>query len=36
VTQSGADVVVDLGNGDAMTLVGVDLQSLPAGWIFSA
>jgi Ca2+-binding RTX toxin-like protein len=34
VSQVGADTVVDMGNGDRMILVGVQLASLPAGWIF--
>ena len=33
VTQVGADVVVDMGNGDQVILVGVSLSSLAAGWI---
>lgn len=33
VTQVGADTVIDLGNGDQMVLVGVQLSTLPAGWI---
>ena len=33
VLQSGADVVVDMGNGDQVILVGVSLSSLGAGWI---
>jgi serralysin len=36
VRQSGADTVVDLGNGDMMILVGVDSTSLSGGWIFVA
>jgi len=36
LAQSGADTVVDLGNGDQMVLVGVTLSSLQAGWIFVA
>ena len=34
VSQVGADTVIDLGGGDKMTLVGVQLSSLPPGWIF--
>jgi Ca2+-binding RTX toxin-like protein len=34
VSQVGADTVVDMGNGDQVILVGVQLSSLPAGWIF--
>ena len=33
VTQVGADVVVDMGNGDQVILVGVSLAGLGAGWI---
>ncbi|WP_293541529.1 M10 family metallopeptidase C-terminal domain-containing protein [Phenylobacterium sp.] len=33
VSQSGADVVVDMGNGDQVILVGVSLSSLGTGWI---
>ena len=33
VTQSGADTVIDLGNGDVMTLVGVTAAILPPGWL---
>ena len=36
VSQSGADVVIDVSGGAQMILEGVDLQSLPQGWIFSA
>ena len=35
VSQSGADTVIDLSSGDRMILVGVQLSSLPNGWIFS-
>ena len=35
VYQSGADVVIDLGGGDRMVLLAVQLNSLPAGWVFS-
>jgi Ca2+-binding RTX toxin-like protein len=34
VRQVGADTVVDMGSGDQLILVGVQLSSLPAGWIF--
>jgi Ca2+-binding RTX toxin-like protein len=34
--QSGADTVIDMGGGHQMVLVGVQLTSLPAGWIFGA
>lgn len=33
VTQSGADVVIDLGGGSQMVLVGVQQSSLTEGWI---
>ncbi|MEI7572165.1 MAG: M10 family metallopeptidase C-terminal domain-containing protein [Phenylobacterium sp.] len=33
ITQVGADVVVDMGNGDQVILVGVSLDSLGTGWI---
>ncbi len=33
VSQVGADVVVDMGNGDQVILVGVTLASLGSGWI---
>ena len=36
VSQVGADTVIDMGNGDQMILVGVQLSSLPQGWIFGA
>jgi serralysin len=35
VTQVGADTVVDMGAGDQLILVGVQLNTLPAGWIFT-
>ena len=34
VSQVGADTLIDLGNGDQMTLVNVQASSLPPGWIF--
>jgi Ca2+-binding RTX toxin-like protein len=34
--QSGADTIIDMGGGHQMVLVGVQLTSLPAGWIFGA
>lgn len=34
VTQIGGDTVITLGPGDQVTLVGVQMSSLPAGWIF--
>ncbi len=33
ITQSGADVIVDMGNGDQVILVAVTLSSLGSGWI---
>jgi Ca2+-binding RTX toxin-like protein len=36
VAQVGADTVIDMGNGDEMVLVGVQLNTLPGGWIFGA
>lgn len=33
--QSGADTVVDMGAGDRLVLVNVQLSGLPAGWVFS-
>jgi serralysin len=33
ITQVGADIIVDMGNGDQVILVGVTLSSLGAGWI---
>jgi Ca2+-binding RTX toxin-like protein len=35
-TQVGADTVIDMGAGNQMILEGVQLSSLPAGWIFGA
>jgi hypothetical protein len=34
LSQQGADTIIDMGNGDRVILVGVQLASLPAGWIF--
>ena len=34
VSQAGADTVIDMGAGNQMILVGVQLSSLPNGWIF--
>jgi Ca2+-binding RTX toxin-like protein len=34
LAQVGADTVVDMGAGNQMILVGVQLSTLPAGWIF--
>ena len=36
VAQVGADVVISMTGGGQMTLVGVQLSTLPAGWIFGA
>jgi len=36
LSQAGADTVIDMGGGNQMVLVGVQLSSLPAGWIFGA
>ncbi|MDB5475824.1 MAG: hypothetical protein JWP49_1335, partial [Phenylobacterium sp.] len=36
VGQVGADTVIDMGNGDQMTLVGVQSTTLPSDWIFGA
>jgi serralysin len=34
VNQFGADTVIDMGNGDQMILVGVQMSTLTTGWIF--
>jgi serralysin len=36
VSQVGADTVIDMGGGDQMILVGVQLSTLMTGWIFGA
>jgi serralysin len=36
LSQSGSDVLIDMGAGDQMILRGVQLSSLPSGWIFTA
>jgi hypothetical protein len=36
VIQSGADTVIDLGGGNQMILVGVQMSTLTPGWIFGA
>jgi Ca2+-binding RTX toxin-like protein len=36
VTQVGSDTVISMTGGGQMILVGVQLASLPAGWIFGA
>ena len=33
-SQVGGDTVVDMGNGDQVILVGVQMSTLPTGWIF--
>ena len=35
VSQVGADTVIDMGGGNQMVLVGVQLSSLTSGWIFA-
>jgi Ca2+-binding RTX toxin-like protein len=34
LAQVGADTVIDMGAGNQMILVGVQLSTLPSGWIF--
>jgi Ca2+-binding RTX toxin-like protein len=34
VSQVGADTVIDMGNGDQLILVGVQMNTLPAGTVF--
>jgi Ca2+-binding RTX toxin-like protein len=36
LSQVGGDAVIDMGAGAQMILVGVNLSSLPSGWIFEA
>jgi Ca2+-binding RTX toxin-like protein len=36
VTQVGADTVIDMGGGDQMILVGVNMTTLTGNWIFTA
>ena len=36
LSQVGGDVAIDMVGGARMLLVGVQLSSLPAGWIFGA
>jgi hypothetical protein len=36
VSQVGADTVIDMGAGNQMILVGVQLSTLAPGWIFGA
>ena len=35
LSQVGGDTLIDMGAGDEMVLVGVQLSSLPQGWIFT-
>jgi serralysin len=35
LSQSGADTLIDLGNGDQIVLKNVTLSTLPSGWIFT-
>jgi len=36
LSQVGSDTVIDLGNGNQMILVGVQMSTLTPGWIFGA
>jgi hypothetical protein len=36
VAQVGADTVISMTGGAKMTLVGVQMSSLPTDWIFGA
>jgi serralysin len=36
LSQVGADTVLDMGGGNQMVLVGVQLLSLSPGWVFGA
>ncbi|MBS0335153.1 MAG: calcium-binding protein, partial [Proteobacteria bacterium] len=36
VSQVGADTVIDMGGGNQMILVGVQVSTLKDGWIFGA
>jgi serralysin len=36
VSQAGADTVIQIGGGAQLVLTGVQLSSLPDGWIFGA
>jgi len=36
VIQVGSDTVIDMGNGDQMILVGVQMSTLTGSWIFGA
>lgn len=36
VSQVGADTVIDMGAGNQMILVGVQMSTLTPGWIFGA
>jgi Ca2+-binding RTX toxin-like protein len=35
VSQVGADTVIDMGGGDQMVLVGVQMSALPPGTVFT-
>lgn len=35
VRRVGADTIVEMGGGGQLVLVGVNLSSLPSGWIFT-
>jgi beta-glucanase (GH16 family) len=35
LSQQGSDTVIDFGGGNEMVLVGVQLSTLPSGWIFT-
>ena len=34
LSQIGSDTVIDMGNGDQMILVGVQMSTLTGNWIF--
>jgi Ca2+-binding RTX toxin-like protein len=36
LTQSGADTLIDMGNGDEMVLKNVTFTTLPSGWLFGS
>jgi len=36
LSQAGADTVIDMGGGNQMILVGVQMATLTPGWIFGA
>ena len=35
-TQVGADTVINMGGGDQMILVGIQMSTLTGAWIFGA